>query len=257
MNGMLVKCLVMLGLASLVGCAEEQTNTFKLVGELPPDFAYAAVAHYRPEPGTKCAIADWGKTMHHFNRHWRNEYKPTSIIEIRKVIEGCEMVVRSIKIRILAKYGKSFQDMAEDNAGIGIHTVLKEGGRRKMNMPDGDAFYGVCEWLFRTYGPDRKLIKGLYCKKDNERGEKSVGKPSGVYTVDQLPGSTIRMNIRVADKERPSIRNTWIEFPNGWKRCLGEGEDDVYGFCDDNPGRFSEFRMHTGEMCTIYPGCRE
>lgn len=257
MKRSILKCGVLVGLVSVVGCAEEKPNTFKLVGELPPDFGYAAVALYEPEPGTKCEVTDWRRTMPSFNRSWPKEYSPTLTLEIRKTIKGCRMIVRHIKIRIMATYGSAFYHEAEDRANVGVYTELDEKYRRVMNAEDGDTFYGKCQWLFRTMGPDRVLAKLLDCKKDNERGELSVGSPFGAYLVDQLPGKTIRMNIRLIDEERPSIKMTWEKFPNGWKRCLGDGPHDVYGFCDDNPGKFSNFKMHTGETCSIYPGCEE
>ncbi|MDU9405961.1 hypothetical protein RTH46_26145 [Pseudomonas sp. zfem004] len=254
MKRSILKCGVLVGLISVVGCAEEKPNTFKFVGELPPDFGYAAVAHYEPEPGEKCELTDWRRS---FNRHWPREYDPTSIIEIRKTIKGCRMIVSHIKIRIMAFYGSAFHHRSEDRANVGVYTELDEKYRRVMNAEDGDTFYGECQWRFRTMGPDRNLRKLLNCKKDNERGELSVGSPFGAYLVDQLPGKTIRMNIRLVDEERPSIKMTWEKFPNGWKRCLGEGLHDAYGFCDDNPGKFSDFIMPSGETCSIYPGCEE
>ncbi|WP_194790936.1 hypothetical protein [Pseudomonas sp. UFMG81] len=255
MTSSILKCGVLVGLVAVVGCAEEKSNTFKLVGELPPDFAYEAVAHYEPEPGTKCEVTDWRRTMPSFNRPWPKEYNPTSIIEIRKAIKDCRIIVSHIEIRIMATYRGAFYQEAEDRADVGIYTELDDKYKRVMNAEDGDTFYGECQWVFRTKGSDRVIAKFLDCKKDNERGERSVGSPFGAYLVDQLPGKTIRMNIRLADEERPYIKMAWEKFPNGWKRCLGDGPHDVDGFCDDNPGKFSNFKMPDGRICNIYPGC--
>ncbi|WP_252089360.1 hypothetical protein [Pseudomonas sp. MWU13-3659] len=257
MTGMLLKCLVMLGLASLVGCKEELPNTFKLVGELPPNFVYAAVAHYEPEPDAKCVLADWGRAVQHFNREWDKEYEPTSTIVIRKVVDGCAVVVSSIKIRIIGVYGSVFNQASENRAGIGVYAELEDKYRRVMSAEDGDTFYGKCQWWFRTFGADRRIRKILNCKKDNERGEKSVGNPFGAYMIDQLPGKTIRMNVRLENREEPSIDDTWVEFSNGWKRCVGKGLDDLYGFCRGNYKDFVDFKMPDGRICKIYPGCNE
>jgi hypothetical protein len=251
------KYLLMIGLIAVAGCAEEKPNTFKLVGELPPDFGYEAVALYEPEPGTKCEVTDWRRTMPSFNRNWPKEYSPTSNIEIRKMIKGCRMIVRHIKIKIMATYGNAFHQRSEDRANIGVYTELDEKYRRVMNAEDGDTFYGECQWRFRTMGPDRNLRKLLNCKKDNERGELVVGSPFGAYLVDQLPGKTIRMNIRLSENERPSGGDTWVEFPTGWKRCLGKGVDDMYGFCRGNTTDFIDFKMPDGRICSIYPNCGE
>ncbi|QVM89607.1 hypothetical protein JYG34_16430 [Pseudomonas entomophila] len=257
MNGTFLKCLVMLGLASLVGCAEEPPNTFKLVGELPSNFVYAAVAHYEPEPGAKCVLADWGRAVQHFNREWDKEYEPTSTIVIRKVVDGCSVVVSSIKIRIIGIYGDAFHQASENRAGIGVYAELDEKYRRVMSAGDGDTFYGECQWLFRTMGKERYIRKVLLCKKDKERGEKFVGNPFGAYLVDQLPGKTIRMNIRVVESERPYFKDTWVKFPRGWKRCLGKGVDDLYGYCRGNYSDFIDFKMPDGRICNLYPSCEE
>ncbi|MDU9404438.1 hypothetical protein RTH46_18265 [Pseudomonas sp. zfem004] len=257
MKRSILKCVVLVGLVSVVGCVEEKPNTFKLVGELPPDFGYEAVALYEPEPGTKCEVTDWRRTMPSFNRNWPKEYSPTSVIEIRKTIKGCRMIVSHIKIRVMAFYGSAFHHRSEDRANVGVYTELDEKYRRVMNAEDGDTFYGKCQWLFRTMGPDRVIRKILDCKKDNERGEVSLGSPFGAYLVSQLPGKTVRMNIRLEDKEIPSIGDTWIEFPYGWKRCLGKGVNDLYGFCRGNQTDFVDFKMPDGRICSIYPNCGE
>ncbi len=76
MNREASKYLLLIGLAALAGCAEEKPNTFKFVGELPPDFGYAAVVLYEPEPGTKCEVTDWRRTMPSFNRNWPKRVQP-------------------------------------------------------------------------------------------------------------------------------------------------------------------------------------
>ncbi|MEW5544518.1 hypothetical protein [Pseudomonas soli] len=255
MTSSILKCGVLVGLVSVAGCAEEKPNTFKFVGELPPDFGYAAVVLYEPEPGTKCEVTDWRRTMPSFNRNWPKEYNPVLNIEIRKTIKGCRMIVSHIKIRIMASYGSDFYHRSEDRANVGIYTELDEKYRRVMNTEDGDTFYGKCQWLFRTMGPDRVIRKILDCKKDKERGEVSLGSPFGAYLASQLPGKTVRMNIRLEDKEIPSIGDTWVEFPSGWKRCLGKGVEDMYGFCRGNTTDFINFKMPDGRICNIYPNC--
>ncbi|CAK18095.1 conserved hypothetical protein [Pseudomonas entomophila L48] len=257
MKGTFLKCLVTLGLASLVGCKEELPNTFKLVGELPPDFAYSAAAYYKPEPGTECSVTDWKRTMPTFNSDWRKEYNPVSIIEIYKIIKGCRMVISHIRIRIFGVYGKVFNQVTEADANVGIYTELDDKYRRVMNADDGDTFYGECQWLFRTMHKERNIRKILRCKKDKERGERFVGNPFGAYLVDQLPGKTIRMNIRVVESERPYFKDTWVKFPRGWKRCIGKGVDDLSGYCQGNYSDFIDFKMPDGRICNLYPGCEE
>lgn len=249
--------VMLLGFSLLVGCSDKEANTFTLVGELPPGFAYSAGVWYVPDPERKCEVTDWRRTMPSLNRKWRQDYNPVAVIEIRKIIKGCHMILSRIKMEIHAAYGDKFHQVSYDNASIGVLLDVPEEARRVMTSEREDTFYGECQWLFRTAGKTRVIWKLLDCKKDNERGEKGRGKPFALYALDQLPGLTVRMNVRLAEKERPSMGDTWVEFANGWKRCLGEGMDDVRGFCRGNYSDFSEFIMPDMRRCTIYPGCEE
>ncbi|WMW06222.1 hypothetical protein [Pseudomonas entomophila] len=202
-------------------------------------------------------MTDWKRTMPTFNSDWRKEYNPVSIIEIYKIIKGCRMVISHIRIRIFGVYGKVFNQVTEADANVGIYTELDDKYRRVMNADDGDTFYGECQWLFRTMHKERNIRKILRCKKDKERGERFVGNPFGAYLVDQLPGKTIRMNIRVVESERPYFKDTWVKFPRGWKRCIGKGVDDLSGYCQGNYSDFIDFKMPDGRICNLYPGCEE
>lgn len=248
---------LLLGAALLVGCGDKQSNTFTLIGELPPNFSYSASTWYVPDPGAKCEVTDWRRTMPSFNKRWRKEYNPVAVVEIRKVIKGCQMILDRIKITINATYGDSIRDQHGDRANIGVYVTLPERHLRTLKTDTEDTFFGECQWLFRTAGTDRIIRKILDCKKDNERGEKGVGKPFAAYTLDQLPGKTIRMDIRLAAAERPYFKDTWVQFPYGWRRCLGKGKDDVRGYCRGNYSEFSDFIMTGGRVCSVYPGCTE
>ena len=81
--------------------------------------------------------------------------------------------------------------------------------------------------------------------------------PVGAYTLDQLPGKTVKLKIKLADEEQPGWGDTWVKVPNGWKRCIGEGPEDQRGYCNGNYKDFSSFKMPDGRDCTIYPGCTE
>ncbi|MDF9620952.1 hypothetical protein P5705_25185 [Pseudomonas entomophila] len=257
MNSTAIKGFMWVGITLMAGCTDNAPNTFTLIGELPPNFSYTASTVYVPEPGKDCAVTDWRRSMPSFNRKRDVPYNPVAIVEIRKVIKGCEMILDRIKIDIIAKYGDKSHQQDGDRANIGTYVTLEDKYRRTLQSDTEDTFYGVCQWLFRTAGADRVIKKILSCKKDNERGEKGRGKPFAAYTLDQLPGKIIRMNLRLADTERPYFKDTWIEFPNGWKRCLGEGMADLHAYCWGNHTDFSEFIMPDGRLCTIYPGCKE
>lgn len=247
----------LVSVAVLVGCGDKESNTFTLVGELPPNFSYSASTRYVPDPKTKCAVTDWRRTMPTYNKRWREKYDPVAVVEIRKVIKGCQMILRHIKITINATYGESIRDQHGDAANIGVYVELPDKHLRTMKSEAEDVFYGECQWLFRTAGTDRIIRKILDCKKDNERGETGVGKPFAAYTLDQLPGKIVRMDIRLAVEERPYFRDTWVRFSDGWRRCMGKGKQDVRGYCRGNYADFSDFIMPDGRVCNVYPSCSE
>ena len=83
------------------------------------------------------------------------------------------------------------------------------------------------------------------------------GRPVGAYTLDQLPGKTVKLKIKLADEERPGWGDTWVKVPNGWKRCMGKSFEDQDAYCFGNHKDFSSFKMPDGRDCTIYPGCTE
>ncbi|MFW4766167.1 hypothetical protein ACOAPS_30825, partial [Pseudomonas paraeruginosa] len=107
-------------------------------------------------------------------------------------------------------------------------------------------------------GKTRVLRKLLDCKRMDETGVRRKAKPFVAYTLDQLPGKTVKLRIKLADEELPAIGDTWVKVPGGWKRCLGDNFEDQYAFCYGNYKDFSTFRMPDGrDYCTIYPGCTE
>ena len=101
------------------------------------------------------------------------------------------------------------------------------------------------------------LRKLLDCKDVNIGRPATRGRPVAGYLPAQLPGKTVRLKLKLSNKERPSMGDTWVEFPNGWKRCMGKGFEDQYAFCRGNTQDFSHFIMADGKQCTIYPGCTE
>ncbi|WP_369990714.1 hypothetical protein [Pseudomonas xanthosomatis] len=246
----------LVSVAVLVGCGDKESNTFTLVGELPPNFFYSASTRYVPDPKTKCAVTDWRRAMPTYNKRWREKYDPVAVVEIRKVIEGCQMILRHIKITINATDGESIRDQYGDAANIGVYVEFPDKHLRAMRFDAGGVFFGECQWLFRTVGGFRIIRKFLDCKKDNGRGENG-GEPLGAYTLDQLSGKIIRMNVRLAVEERPYSRDAWGRFSDGWRRCMGKGKQDVRGYCRGNYADFSDFIMLDGRVCNVYPSCNE
>ncbi|QAX87479.1 hypothetical protein C2E19_28160 [Pseudomonas sp. DTU12.3] len=244
-------------LASLAGCASSPPNTFTFTADMPPDFSYVAAVYYVPAKGETCTVATKNNLAPVFNDKWRTEYKPDAEIIIRRTRSGCPLVISRIELEMYATYGKDRGDFGAHAAIVVVRDEVEELDKRTFNEAGESAFYGQCQWMFRTAGSKRRIVKLLDCKNIDAQGEPARGRPFAAYTLDQLPGKTVRMHIKLADEERPGWGDTWVKVPNGWKRCLGKGFEDQRGYCNGNYTDFSTFQMPDGRQCTIYPGCTE
>ncbi|SEN42031.1 hypothetical protein SAMN04487857_11626 [Pseudomonas sp. ok272] len=243
--------------ALTLGCTAKPPNTFTFTADLPPNFAYVAAAYYGPAEGETCTVATKDNKAPVFNHQWRTDYKPNSEITIRRTRNGCPLVIQKIELEINATYGNTRRDFGGDWASVVIRHELEEQYKGTFNEVGTNHFYGQCQWLFRTAGKKRRIVKILDCKETNAQGELIKGHPFSAYTLDQLPGKTVKMVIRLTREERPYMGDTWVKFPNGWKRCMGENFEDQHAFCYGNYKDFSSFQMPDGTKCTIYPGCTE
>jgi hypothetical protein len=251
-GGVLGSCM-----ALVAGCVMGKSESFTFTADLPPNFAYYAVAKYAPAKGETCTVTLDDNPYLGFNREWRTAYKPESEIPIYRTVKGCRLAIYKIDLEINAIYGTDYGDFSGDTTAVIIREELKTQYKGTFDTNGESAIKGQCQWLFRTQGPKRRLSKGLDCKKIDDQGVVTKGRPVGAYTLDQLPGKTVRLKINLANVERPSIGNTWLSFPNGWKRCMGTGMEDQYAFCRKNQKDFSTFLMPDGKQCSIYPGCTE
>ena len=239
------------------GCATGKSESFTFTADLPPNFAYYAIAKYAPAKGETCTITLDDNPYLAFNREWRTEYKPESEVPIYRTVKGCRLSIYKIDLEINATYGKTRGDFSGDTTAVIVREQLEEQYKGAFDATGESAINGQCQWLFRTIGPDRYITKLLDCKKIDDQGMVTKGRPVGAYTLDQLPGKTVKLKIKLADEERPAIGNTWLKFPNGWRRCMGKGMEDQYAFCRENQKDFSAFMMPDGKQCSIYPGCTE
>jgi hypothetical protein len=244
-------------LALTAGCASSQPNTFTFTADLPPDFAYQALAVYVPAKGETCTVPGERNTEVGYNMKWRENYQPTAEIALRRTVSGCPLVISRIKLEINSAYGKTWRDVGGDIASVFIRDVVEDQYKSVFNDAGESAFYGECQWMFRTLGKPRILRKLLNCKTIDAQGDRGRGQPFAAFTPDQLPGKTVKMHIKLADEERPGWGDTWVKVPNGWKRCMGKGYEDQRGYCNGNYKDFSGFLMPDGRQCTIYPGCTE
>ncbi|MHC8349101.1 hypothetical protein ACYZT7_06895 [Pseudomonas sp. RT4P38] len=244
-------------LALTAGCAAESPNTFTFTADLPPNFAYVAAVYYVPAKGETCTVETRDNLAPVFNNEWRKEYKPDSEITIRRTQKGCPLVVSRIKLDINSAYGETWRDASGDAASVVIRDELEDQYKGTFNEAGESTFYGQCQWLFRTSGKPRILRKILDCKSTDARGELERGRPFSTYTLDQLPGKTVKMKVTLAQEERPGWGDTWVKVPGGWKRCMGKSFEDQDAYCFGNHIDFSTFKMVDGRTCTIYPGCTE
>ena len=239
------------------GCATGKSESFTFTADLPPNFAYYAIAKYAPAKGQTCTVTLDDNPYLGFNREWRTEYAPESEVPIYRTVKGCRLAIYRIDLEINATYGKTRGDFSGDTTAVIVREQLEEQYKGAFDATGESAINGQCQWLFRTIGPDRYITKLLDCKKIDDQGMVTKGRPVGAYTLDQLPGKTVKLKIKLADEERPAIGNTWLKFPNGWRRCMGKGMEDQYAFCRKNQKNFSTFLMPDGTQCFIYPNCTE
>jgi hypothetical protein len=244
-------------LALTTGCTTGKSDTFIFTADLPPDFAYQAIAEYVPAKGETCTVPGERNTAVGFNLKWRENYASTAEIALYRTVSGCPLVIRRIKLEINSSYGKARGDFGGDSAMVVIRDELEDQYKSAFNETGESTFYGQCQWLFRTSGKPRILRKILDCKATDAQGELKRGRPFSAYTLDQLPGKTVKMKIMLAEEERPYMGDTWVKVLNGWKRCMGDNFEDQHAFCFGNYTDFSTFKMVDGRICTIYPGCTE
>ena len=243
-------------IALSAGCTTGQPETFTFTADLPPDFAYVAVVYYEPAKGETCTVETRDNKAPVFNRNWRTEYQPDAEITIRRTRNGCPLVISQIKLEINASYGKTRRDFGGDNAVVAIREELEEQYKGTFDEAGESAFYGQCQWLFRTSGEPRILRKILDCKKTNPLGEPGQGRPFAAYTLDQLPGKTVKMNIKLSDEEAPYYSGWWLHREDGWRPCTGRWGTSNEELCL-TPPQFTDFMMPDGRKCTVYPGCTE
>ncbi|MPR04662.1 hypothetical protein F0169_22870 [Pseudomonas sp. MAFF 212408] len=241
----------------ITGCTTGKSESFTFTADLPPNFAYSAVVKYAPAKGETCTVTLDDNPYLAFNRKWRTEYKPESEVPIYRTVKGCRLAIYRIDLEINATYGKTRGDFSGDTTAVIIREQLEDQYKRAFDATGEGVINGQCQWLFRTVGPERYISKGLVCKKIDDHGLVTKGRPVGAYTLDQLPGKTVKLKIKLAEEERPGWGDTWVKVPNGWKRCMGEGPEDQRGYCRGNYEDFSSFKMPDGRSCTIYPGCTE
>ena len=251
-----VRLLLYFGFTLLAGCTSAPPNHFTFTADLPPGFAYKAIAVYVPDEGETCTVPGGRNTEVGYNLMWWKAYEPNSVIALYRTVSGCPLVLRSINLEIGSIYGESVWDRSYSTGGVAIRYELDEQYKETFNAAGESTFHGQCQWLFRTMGPKRRIVKILDCKAIDAEGQLGTGHPFAGYTLDQLPGKTVRLNVRVDESEEPYYDGFWLKTKEGWRPCTGRWGTENEESCI-SPPRFTDFMMPDGRRCKVYPSCTE
>ena len=246
-----------LGAFALVmsGCSMTPPKTFTFQADVPENFTVTGTANYKPAPGETC-IAPSGEAFTTGSLFFKPEQPKTAHqVEFKVPLtdddHGCSMVLRGLKLTIEGQWGPRELDMGQETASFSVSD------EPSGQTPVAQVFKGQCQWLFRTMGPYRYIVKIPKCRALNTNGDMEKRMIGGRLHRDQLADSTVKLVLSVAKEEEPAVGDNWVKFPTGWKRCMGKGLDDRYGFCRGNTTDFKPFKMSDGRDCTVYPNCTE
>ena len=248
---------VCLGAFALVmsGCSMTPPKTFTFQADVPENFTVTGTANYKPAPGETC-IAPTGEAFTTGSLFFKPEQPKTAHqVEFKVPLtdddHGCSMVLRGLKLTIEGRWGPGREHTSQESANFSISDETSQ----QASTPQ--VFEGQCQWLFRTMGPYRYIVKIPMCRALNANGDMEKRMIGGRLHRDQLADSTVKLVLSVAKIEMPYYKGWWIETPKGWKACTG-----VWGTQNEEPCtkpyKFLEsFKMPGGRECTVYPNCTE
>ena len=246
-----------LGAFALVmsGCSMTPPKTFTVRADVPENFTVTGTGNYIPAPGETCTGRS-GKPFRVGRLHFKPDQPKTAHqVEFKVPLtdneHGCSSVLHSLKLTIEGRWGPGREHTSQESANFSISDETSQ----QASTPQ--VFEGQCQWLFRTMGPYRYIVKIPKCRALNTNGDMEKRMIGGRLHRDQLADSTVKLVLSVAKEEEPAVGDNWVKFPTGWKRCMGKGLDDRYGFCRGNTTDFKPFKMPDGRDCTVYPNCTE
>ncbi|VVP61869.1 hypothetical protein PS870_06465 [Pseudomonas fluorescens] len=233
------------------GCSMAQTESFTFQADMPENFTISPMAYYASAAGESCSK---------HNLIQSEQPKGARAVEFKLPLtdtaKGCSMVLKKVVLNIEGQWGKRDLDM---DMGTAFLSVRDEPSETTPLFPTSGplVFQGQCQWLFRTMGPYRYIVKILQCRALDANGIVQKSLAGGALQRDQLAGKTVKLVLTMAKEEVPAVGDNWIKFPAGWKRCMGKGLDDPFAFCFGNTTDFKTFKMPDGRDCTVYPNCTE
>ncbi len=240
-------------------------ESFTLAGSLPANFQLQATATYGVQDASKCQTYSIGlgeNVTRDMIRQETTELKdhPHNFalkFPLTHHIGSCSSELSHIKLEFDGRYGEHRWQRHRDFGSIAI------ADSRPASMPEFPSdgalkLRGMCTWMFQISRLYLELGKLLSCSQPDQNWhlDQDMSKRKGIGTVlgrDELAGKTVFLELRVDPQERPSHRNTWIQFPEGWKPC--EPKEGGWISCQDPP-IFKTFEMN-GQLCTVYPNCTE
>jgi len=161
-----LKTLLLGGCIALTaGCATGKSESFTFTADLPPNFAYYAIAKYAPAKGETCTVTLDDNPYLGFNREWRTEYKPESEIPVYRTVKGCRLAIYKIDLEINATYGKDRGDFGGDTTAVAFREQLEEKYKRTFDAAGESAINGQCQWCFAPKGQSVVFRKGWTAKK--------------------------------------------------------------------------------------------
>ena len=252
MSPRLLRVLFVNAMAFVVsGCSLAQPEHFTFQAEMPENFTISPVAYYASNSGDSCS------SKNRIQSGQSIETRPVEFkLPLTDTTKGCSMVLTNVVLHIEGQWGKRELDMSLQRAGLSIRDEPTE-NLRPFPTSGPLVFQGQCQWFFRTVGSKRFIRKILQCRALDTNGVVQKSLAGGALLRDQLAGKTVKLVLSEVKEELPAVGDNWIKFPTGWKRCLGKGLDDLYGFCHGNTTDFKPFKMPDGRDCTVYPNCAE
>ncbi|MBV7515869.1 hypothetical protein KW848_30950 [Pseudomonas sp. PDM25] len=241
------------------GCSMAQTESFTFQADMPENFSIGGIAYYKQTPWDMCQIPSGEEQR--FRRKLSKSEQPNTAhsvefkVPLTDTVHGCSMVLKNVVLNIEGQWGKRELDMDMATAGLSIRDEPSE-TVQPFSASDPIVFQGQCQWLFRTMGPYRYIVKILQCRGLDANGVVQKSLAGGALQRDQLAGKTVKLVLTMAKEEQPYFDRYWIKTSGGWKPCKGNWGRDIEELCV-TPPQFKPFKMPDGRDCTVYPNCTE
>ena len=246
--------LLSTSMSLLTGCSLTPPKTFTFQADVPENFTVTGTGNYIPAPGETCTGRS-GKPFRVGRLHFKPDQPKTAHqVEFKVPLtdneHGCSSVLHSLKLTIEGRWGPGREHTSQESANFSISDETSQ----QASTPQ--VFEGQCQWLFRTMGPYRYIVKIPMCRALNANGDMEKRMIGGRLHRDQLADSTVRLVLSVSKEEEPYFNRYWIKTAAGWKPCKGNWGRDIEELCV-TPPQFKKFKMPDGRDCTVYPNCTE